>query len=125
MLSRVAVVLPFASLSCALLTERFAVPTSILQVHLNKTLGSRFQLLFQSAAPITGTIHVLIAVLGLLLFLQELCQEVPFQEHAVIGSSGSNQKYFYREILNVLPCSSRLKLSEGRITGHSETEEQR
>lgn len=69
-LSKVAVVLLFANLS-ALLTERFAVPTSILQVHLNKTLvGSRFQLLFQSAAPVTSAIHVPIAVLGLLLFSQ-------------------------------------------------------
>lgn len=37
-LSKVAVVPLFASLSYALLTERFAVSTSILQVHLNKTL---------------------------------------------------------------------------------------
>lgn len=68
-LSKVVVVLLFASLSYTLLRERFAVPTSIL--HLNKTLvGSRFQLIFQTAAVVTDSIHMPIAILGLLLFSQ-------------------------------------------------------
>lgn len=70
-LSKVVVVLLFASLSYTLLRERFAVPTSILQVHLNKTLvGSRFQLIFQSAAAVTDSIHTPIVIFGLLLFSQ-------------------------------------------------------
>lgn len=69
-LSKVAVVLLFVSLSYAL-DRKISCTHKILQVHLSKTLvGSRFQLHFQSAAPVTGTIHMPTAVLGLLLFIQ-------------------------------------------------------